>query len=232
MSDPNDNIVKSKAWNWDIVGGERKKQWLEPAAESYYLINRWKSQGKRDFLDLGCGLGRHTIQFAQAGFKTSGFDLSEAAVEKTGEYAKQSNVEVDLKIGDMLNLPYGKGSFDCIYCRNVISHTDTNGMRKIAAELYDILRDGGECYLTLCSKQSWGFQQDWPAADENTKIRVENGPENGIPHFYADYGLIKELFKDFQIIKLFQVEEFIETKEDGLVNSLHFHVLIRKNENI
>ncbi len=219
-------MVDSKAWNWDIVKGSYKQYWQEPATESYYLINRWLTQGKKDFLDLGCGLGRHTIQFAKAGFKTSGFDLSETSIKQTREYAEKSGVKVDLKVGDMLNLPYPDKSFDCVYCRNVISHTDTKGMKKIVSELKRILRKDGECYLTLGSKQSWGFQQDWPVVDENTKIRIEDGPENGIPHFYADYDLILELFKDFQIEKVFQVEEFIVA-----TSSFHYHVLIRKKGN-
>ena len=219
-------MVDSKAWNWDIVKGGHEQYWLEPAMESYYLINRWQAQEKKDFLDLGCGLGRHTIQFAKAGFNTHGFDLSETSVKRTEEYAEQANVKVDLQVGDMLNLPYDDASFDCIYCRNVISHTDTAGMRKIVAELQRVLKKDGECYLTLGSKQTWGFQQDWPVVDENTKIRVEDGPENGIPHFYADYDLIMELFKDFEIIKVFQVEEFI--KKDKTTSSFHYHVLIKK----
>jgi SAM-dependent methyltransferase len=220
-------MVDSKAWNWDIVEGDHKQYWQEPATESYYLLNRWQTQGKKDFLDLGCGLGRHTIQFAKAGFNTSGFDLSETSIARTKEYAEQAGVKVDLRVGDMLDLPYDADSFDCIYCRNVISHTDTAGMKKIVAELKKILRKDGECYLTLGSKQSWGFQQDWPVVDENTKIRVEDGPENGIPHFYADYDLIKDLFKDFEIVKVFQVEEFM-THEQA-TSSFHYHVLIRNS---
>lgn len=220
-------MIDSKAWNWDmVIKDSHEGYWQEPATESYYLINRWLSQGKRDFLDLGCGLGRHTIQFAKAGFNTSGFDLSETSIRRTEEYAKLAGVKVDLRVGDMLNLPYEDDSFDCIYCRNVISHTDTAGMRKIVSELKRVLRKDGECYLTLGSKQAWGFRQDWPVVDENTKIRVEDGPENGIPHFYADYDLIVDLFKDFEIVKVFQVEEYI-TKE-RTTSSFHYHVLIRK----
>ena len=219
-------MVDSKAWNWDIVKGNHKRYWQEPAMESYYLINRWQAQNKKDFLDLGCGLGRHTIQFAKAGFKTSGFDLSETSIEQTKEYAEQAGVKVDLQVGDMLDLPYSNNSFDCIYCRNVISHTDTAGMRKIVSELKRVLRKSGECYLTLGSKQTWGFQQNWPVVDENTKIKVEDGPENGIPHFYADYDLIVTLFKDFEIVKVFQVEEYTTRKH--ATSSLHYHVLIKK----
>ena len=219
-------MVDSKAWNWDVVKGDHERYWQEPAVESYYLIDRWLGQGKKDFLDLGCGLGRHTIQFAKAGFNTSGFDLSETSITKTREYAEKTGVAIDLKVGDMLELPYGDDSFDCVYCRNVISHTDTAGMRKIVSELKRILRENGECYLTLGSKQTWGFQQDWPMVDENTKIRVEDGPENGIPHFYADYDLILDLFKDFNIVKIFQVEDRID-RTGNVTSSFHWHVLIR-----
>ena len=51
-------MVKSKEWNWKIVKGDHEKYWKEPSIESFYLVNRWKSQNKKDFLDLGCGLGR------------------------------------------------------------------------------------------------------------------------------------------------------------------------------
>lgn len=220
-------MVESKAWDWKIVKGKNEQTWLEPSIESYYLINRWRKQAKTDFLDLGCGLGRHTIQFAKAGFKTSGFDLSEESIRRTEEYAKSENLDIDLKIGDMLNLPYDDASFDCILCRNVISHTDTAGMRQIAAELLRVLRPEGECYLTLGSKETWGFKQDWPVVDENTKIRVEDGPENGIPHFYADYDLIQELFKDFKIELVYQLEDFYD-KNGKTLNSWHYHVLVRK----
>lgn len=222
-------MAESKAWDWKQVEGDHKAHWLEPAEESYYLISRWQKQNKKDFLDLGCGLGRHTIQFAKAGFRTSGFDLSEEAVARTEEFAKREGLSIELKQGDMLELPYEDASFDCILCRNVISHSDTAGVRKIADELYRVLRGGGECYFTLGSKQTWGWQQDWPKVDENTKIRQEDGPEDGIPHFYADYDLIFDIFSKFKILKVYHIEDFI-TKNGSTTSSWHYHALVRKEE--
>ena len=40
-------MVKSKGWNWKIVEGKNEEIWKEPSIESYYLINRWKEQGKK-----------------------------------------------------------------------------------------------------------------------------------------------------------------------------------------
>ena len=220
-------MVESKAWNWNLIKEDGQEYWRNPSPETYYLVNRWKSQDKKDFLDLGCGLGRHTILFAQNDFNVKAFDLSEAAVNKTKEWAESLNLNVDFKIGDMLELPYENDSIDCILCRNVISHTDTEGMKKIVSEINRVLRIGGECYLTLGSKDSWGFKQDWPVVDANTKIRIEDGPENGIPHFYADYDLIKEIFKDNKIEDLEQIEKFYENDERR-TSSHHYHLLIKK----
>lgn len=223
-------MIKSKGWNWKVLGESDEEIWKNPSIESYYLLNRWLSQGKKIFLDLGCGLGRHSILFGKNNFDIFCFDISEEAITRTKEWAIKEKLEFDYKIGDMLDLPYDNSKFDCILCRNVISHTDTEGMKKVIKELYRVLKIGGECYLTLDSKDTWGFkQEDWPLIDENTRLRMEQGPEYKTPHFYVDYDLIKQLFSDFDIIDIYQVVDYYQTK-DGVANSYHYHVLIRKNK--
>ena len=117
----------------------------------------------------------------------------------------------------------------CLKIREIFS-TSVVVWGDILFELKRVLRKDGECYLTLGSKQTWGFQQDWPVVDENIKIRIEDGPENGIPHFYADYDLIINLFKDFRIVKVFQVEEYVA--KERTASSFHYHVLIKKSAKV
>ena len=57
---------------------------------------------------------------------------------------------------------------------------------------------------------------------------MEKGPEYKVPHFYADYNLVKELFKDFEIISITHVEDFLEN-EGNIYSSFHYHVLIKKH---
>lgn len=223
-------MTKSKGWDWGMVTGNRADFWQTPSIESFYLVERWRELNFKDFLDLGCGLGRHSILFGKNGFEVACFDISEEAISRTKEWASAENLVFDYKIGDMLELPYQDASLDAILCRNVISHTDTEGMKKVVKGLYRVLRPGGECYLTLGSKDTLGWKNtDWPLIDENTKLRQEDGPENNVPHFYADYGLIKELFSEFNIINIYQLEEFHENQaEDKVYESWHYHVLIQK----
>ena len=224
-------MIKSKGWNWKIVKDDPNSIWKNPSIESYYLLNRWSSLKMKNFLDLGCGLGRHTILFAQNNFKVSCFDISKDAIDRTRKWCEEENLKCDYKVGDMINLPYKDNEFDCILCRNVISHTDTEGMKVIINELKRVLKKDGECYLTLGSKDSWGFKQEnWPLKDQNTRIRMEEGPEYKTPHFYADYNLCKELFKDFEIITIYQVIDYFE--DNGkLLDSYHYHLLIKNTNN-
>ena len=222
-------MIKSKGWNWKIVKEDKESIWKNPCIESYYLLNRWTSQNKKDFLDLGCGLGRHSVLFGKNGFNVSCFDISEEAIERTKKWCEEENLTCNYEVGDMLHLPYKDNSFDCIFCRNVISHTDTEGMKIIIDELKRVLKKDGEVYLTLGSKDTWGYkQEDWPLKDDNTRIRMEEGPEYMIPHFYADYDLCMELFKDFDIINIYQVIDYYN-KNDKVLDSYHYHLIIKKH---
>lgn len=221
-------MTKSKGWNWKIASDDINSTWKVPSIESYYLLNRWSNLGFKDFLDLGCGIGRHTVLFAGNGFNTYGFDISKYGLDKTKEWLDSLDLSANLKEGDMLDLPYENDSFDCILCRNVISHQDTLGVKQIIKELYRVLKDKGEVYLTLGSKSTWGFKQtSWPLIDENTRLRMEDGPEYKVPHFYADYDLIKTLFKDFKIEFINHIEDFYESN-GKTYSSFHYHVLIKK----
>ena len=222
-------MIESKSWNWEKIEETSADYWKMPSVESYYLLSRWHDAGFAEYLDLGCGLGRHSVLFGKNGFHVHAFDLSKDAIYRTQKWAESENLSMDYKNGDMLDLPYPDNKFDCIYCRNVISHTDTEGVKKVIKGIYRVLKKGGECYLTLCSKESRKFRQaDWPMVDENTRLKMEEGPEFEVPHFYADYHLIKDFFSDFQIVTVYQVVDYFEKKGD-VYDSFHFHILVKKS---
>ncbi len=222
-------MIKSKAWNWSMLNEETQKEiWLEPSIESYYLVNRWKRQGKKEFLDIGCGLGRHSIQFAKEGFNVTSIDLSQEAIDSAKRWSQDEKLDIQFLHSDMMDIPYEDNSFDCILCRNVISHTDTEGIETIINKIYNLLKINGECFLTLGSKNASTYKDPKNIiVDENTKLRMDEGPEKGVPHFYADMNIIPRLFKKFKIEYLAQSQEFKE--KDGKFNSYwHYYLLIRK----
>ena len=222
--------TKTKPWQWETVKGSYEDKWKTPADEAYYLVHRWHNEGVRDILDLGCGIGRHSILFAENGFNTHGMDLSKNAVERADQWSKELGLDIDFKVGDMLSLPYEDQSMDALFAYYVITHTDTKGVIEVLKEIKRVLKSRGEAYLTFGSKDSWGFKMDWPIVDENTKLRIEDGPDNNVPHFYADPELLYRLLNDFDIIDLKQIQK-IEKKDDKIKTHNHYHVLVKKREN-
>ena len=217
-------MIESKGWDWEKA---EKDIWLDPAEESYYFCEKWKKQGRKSVLDLGCGLGRHSVLFAKNGFKVTAADISEYAVKKIREVERAEKVIITNRLCDMTNMPFRENAFDCIFSYLSISHTDTEGFSKILSKLKEILKPGGEMYITLCSKETWSFKDaNFPKIDENTIIKQEEGPENGVPHFVVDLEDIKRLFEpDFELINVRHIDNCISK---GIIqNNKHYHIYAR-----
>jgi SAM-dependent methyltransferase len=213
----------SKPWDWSK---NTQDFWNDPAQESYFLVNRWKKKSFVKFLDLGCGLGRHSLLFAGNGFQVDSFDLSREAIDGLRERTEEESIpNIRCTHGDMNELPFKEDCFDCLLAYHVISHTDTAGIKGIMDEIHRVLKPGGEFYLTLGSKSAWSFADaGYPKHDENTIIKREDGPENGIPHFYSDESGIDELFARFTLINVQHVQDVIANKS-RLRNSWHYYIL-------
>ena len=222
-------MVNSKAWNWNLVAND-DKYWNSPSPEIYFLSENWKEKNFTEFLDIGCGFGRNCIFMAKHNFKVSTFDLSKKSVEITKKNAKIQGIKFnDIRVADMLNIPYPDNSFDCILAMNVISHTDKNGFDKILSEIKRVLKVNGEVYFTVGSKESFWFKNtDCLYVDEFTKIRVENGPENGIPHFFINDNDCKTLFNDFKIIQILNIRDLTQVGKF----SPHYHIWLKKTDDI
>lgn len=211
----------SKAWEWQKA---QNSIWLMPSEESYYIAQYWKEKNVENILDLGCGLGRHSIYFAKQGFNVSAFDLSVDGVNYLKQWADNENLSIDIKVADMLDLPYKDNTFDAVFAYHVISHTDSAGIKQIIKEITRVLKVNGKLFITLCSKETWSFKDaGYPKLDENTIIKIENGPENGIPHFYVALDDIINILSNYNINKIRHTDDcYFDGKK---LNSKHYFIM-------
>lgn len=198
-------MVSSKGWEWDKVANQ--SHWLKPSEDSVFFAYKWLNMGYVNVLDLGAGLGRHSILFAKHGLQVSALDLSNYAMNHLNEWADKEHLNIHTTVGDMMELPYADQSFDCVFVYHAISHSDTAGVKKVIGEIERVLRPGGELYTSMCSKESWEYTKSgFPQLDENTVICTDDGPEKDIPHFYANIDDILDLFANFSIEKVRHVD--------------------------
>ena len=192
-------------FDWSAVSD--KKTWLEPCEESYYYAQKWRRENRRSVLDLGCGLGRHSLLFAACGFKVTAVDISDEALSSVKQLCRENSVDIACRKADMEALPFSDDAFDCIFAMHSAGHCDSEGMERLMTEIKRVLKPGGTIFLTLCSKDAYTFAKSGlPRFDANTVIKNE-GPEQGVPHYFVDQEDIKRLFKDFDIIKVRHIDD-------------------------
>ncbi len=113
--------------------------------------------GKR-VLEIGSGAGGHSALFARHGALVTAADLTADRIRATarkfallGEHAAGCHAVQS----DAENLPFADRSFDIVYSNGVLHHTlDTE---RAIAEVYRVLRPGGEAVIMLYCRDSWHY---------------------------------------------------------------------------
>ncbi len=114
-------------------------------------------------LDLGCGVGRHTILLAERGHEVTGIDLSPRLIKRAREVWSERNPERAGPLfapGDM-RWPPVAGPFDAVIMLDVtlgVFEEDVDHVRTLAAAR-ERLNSGGSLVLELFNPYFWAHHQ-------------------------------------------------------------------------
>jgi ubiquinone/menaquinone biosynthesis C-methylase UbiE len=112
--------------------------------------------GKR-LLEVGCGTGTDSLQFARGGAIFTGVDLTPRSLEIARKRFEVYGQAGEFVLSDAENLNFPDESFDVVYSFGVIHHTpDTEGA---AAEIHRVLKPGGKAIVMVYHRSSlyyWG----------------------------------------------------------------------------
>jgi SAM-dependent methyltransferase len=98
-------------------------------------------------LDLAGGIGRHALWLAKKDWQVTVVDISEVAIQKLDEKARQLDLALSLFALDASEYPFETTSFDLIV---MFYHFD----REIRQRVFSALKPGG--FLICKSSLSWG----------------------------------------------------------------------------
>jgi len=108
---------------------------------------RLDPRGKRT-LDVGCGGGVLAEEFARWGCAVTGVDPSAPSLETARAHAMRMGLSIDYRVGSGERLPFDTGTFDIVYCCDVLEHVDDPD--RVIGEVARVLKDGGVfCYDTI-----------------------------------------------------------------------------------
>jgi ubiquinone/menaquinone biosynthesis C-methylase UbiE len=214
-------MMIEKYWNWNKIFNT---YWQIPSEDVYYYLYKWHSNGSRKILDLGCGVGRHSLLFASHKFDVTAFDMSESGLDKLKQSAEDLSLFVNIVLGNMIKLPFTDNNFDFILAYNSIYHTDYVGINKVVSEMERILKPDGEIFITLLSKKDKSFSMSQSVEiDKFTKLKKEeDGTE--LPHYFVNYTDVFDLLKNFEILNIKHVESFYNNE-----SQFHYCIYAKKN---
>ena len=128
---------------------ERARYTTQPFIHSFAQFTRWRGQ---HVLEIGCGAGTDSLQFARAGTILSAVDLTSAAVALTRESLALSGLSGDIQQGDAEDLPFPDNHFDLVYSWGVLHHTPNT--ERTFDEAFRVLKPGGKITIMLYNRHS------------------------------------------------------------------------------
>jgi SAM-dependent methyltransferase len=185
---------------------EARKYFVEPHIPKFAEFERWR--GKK-VLEVGCGIGTDSINFARAGADVTVVDLSEESIELCKKRFEVFGLKASFFSGDAEHLgelvPVEK--YDLIYSFGVIHHTPHP--ERVFEQIKLYCKQGTELRVMLYSKWSWkvfwinltyGKGAFW-RSDELVSKYSEAQTGSPVTYSYSFDG-VRKLMRDYDVIKI------------------------------
>ncbi len=132
---------------------EQRKYYVEPHIPAFAEFERWRD---KTILEVGCGIGTDTINFARSGAQVTAVDLSENSLEIARRRAQVyglQNITFLHANAEELTKSVGGRKFDLVYSFGVLHHTPNP--ERALTEIGALLRPGGTLKLMVYHRHSW-----------------------------------------------------------------------------
>ena len=119
-------------------------------AETAFLCRAMRLKKGMSLIDVCCGPGRHSVEFARRDILVTGFDFSEEYLSEAAARARKDNLDIRFSVGDMREIPY-TGEFDAaVSLFNSFGYfKDRKDDMKVLLGIFRSLRPGGKFALDI-----------------------------------------------------------------------------------
>ena len=109
---------------------------------------------KVELLDIGCGGGFLSEEFAKIGFDVSGIDPSKNSIEVAQKHANEHNLKINYVHGYGEKLPFESNSFSIVTCCDVFEHVAD--LNEVVKEISRVLKPGGILFFDTINRTLFG----------------------------------------------------------------------------
>jgi SAM-dependent methyltransferase/uncharacterized protein YbaR (Trm112 family) len=124
--------------------------WYVQARSMHQLLTTVPFQPGQSILDIGSNTCWAANHFAERGLSAIALDISTTELQGlyTADYFLEGgSVFFERVLGSMDAIPLASSSLDYVYCCEVLHHNDTDGLYRTFAEIFRVLRPGGQLLM-------------------------------------------------------------------------------------
>lgn len=123
-------------------------------------LHEYASFAGKDVLDVGCGNGYVLSRYARAGARTTGVDLTQAAVELCRKRFAYMGLPGEFRQANAEALPFPDDTFDCVTSMGVLHHTPNTSIA--VGEVFRVLKPGGRLIVMFYHRNSALYRMGFP----------------------------------------------------------------------
>jgi ubiquinone/menaquinone biosynthesis C-methylase UbiE len=131
---------------------EKKRKFRYDLQDYMHDSFRFHDWAGKKVLEVGCGSGIDSMEFARHGAIVTATDITDNAIALTKKLTKETGYKVDVVQTPAFDLPFPDDCFDCVYSYGVLHHIPE--VEKKIDEISRVLRKDGMLLAMLYNKNS------------------------------------------------------------------------------
>lgn len=170
---------------------------LEPSDSTLLALDLFKANGIEKILIPGFGYGRNARVFIDNGFRVTGIEISQSAIE----IAKANGLDCTIHHGSVTTMPFDNDQFEGIFCYALIHLLNKRERKDFLKACYNQLSKNGLMVFTVASTQMNMYGSGKAISKDRFRI------SKGLNVFFYDDKAVSNEFSPFGLVQCSDIEE-------------------------
>jgi len=172
------------------------------AVELYTFLEYCNNSSlEKDVLECGAGVSSSLepllVRFFDYGYDTHGIEISDERLQAAQDYCVENELELDIRKGDMRQIPFEDESMSFVFSYNTIFHLAKIDIGTAMGEIERILKPEGLCFVNFLSVDSQSFGEGEQIGEGEFREQ-HNGMD--FMHSYFKDGEPDTFFTGFEVL--------------------------------